>query len=311
MTLSFDGLMAEIIARLEAGTPPWRQAWSSAGADPREPLRSNGEPFTGSNAWLLSFAGAVAGYASPYWFTFRQALDIGAPVAKGAKATPAILYMTRVVEDEAPAEGDDAEARVLRFLKIYGVFNAEQLTGCPEVFLRAPPVDPAVRAATRNVVLDAIPSRVEFAGATPCYIPALDLIRIPAPERFRTVEDFLATKAHEQLHWSGAEHRLARAFGQRYGDEAYAFEELVAEIGAAALGLRIGLPPQMLDDHAAYLGHWVKILKARPGALLEASGHAQRAVDYLLAFSQGGGPAGGESEGPAEGAHPELSEALP
>lgn len=310
MTLSFDGLMAEIIARLEVGTPPWRQAWSSAGGDPAEPLRANGEPFTGSNGWLLAFAGAMAGYASPYWFTFRQALDIGAPVRKGAKATPAILYKTRVVDDEPAAEGEDAEARVLRYLKTYGVFNAEQLMDCPDRFLRAPPVDPAVRAAARNALLDAIPSRVEFSGGTPCYIPAMDLIRMPAPERFATVEDFLATKAHEQLHWSGAEHRLARAFGRRFGDEAYAFEELVAEIGAAALGLRIGLPPRMLDDHAAYLGHWVKILKARPGALLEASGHAQRAVDYLLAFSQGGGPAEGERQGPAEGAHPELSEAL-
>ena len=59
----------------------------------------------------------------------------------------------------------------------------------------------------------------------------------------------------------------------------------VAEIGAAALGLRIGLAPQLLDSHAAYLGHWAKILRHRPSALLEASGHAQRAVDYLLAFS--------------------------
>jgi len=311
MTLSFDGLMAEIIARLEAGVPPWRQAWN-AGADPAEPLRSTGEPFTGSNAWLLAFAGAMAGYASPYWLTFRQALDIGAPVRKGAKATPAILYKTRLVEDEAAPDGEAAESRVLRYLKIYGVFNAEQLTDCPAAFLRAPPVDPTVRAAARSAVLDAIPSRVEFGGATPCYIPALDLIRMPPPERFATVEDFLATKAHEQVHWSGAGHRLARDFGRRFGDEAYAFEELCAEIGAAALGLRIGLPPRLLDDHAAYLGHWIKILKARPGALLEASGHAQRAVDYLLAFSQPGGPAAeGERKGPAEGAHPELSEALP
>uniref|UniRef100_B0T9R7 Antirestriction protein-like protein n=2 Tax=Caulobacter TaxID=75 RepID=B0T9R7_CAUSK len=87
-------------------------------------------------------------------------------------------------------------------------------------------------------------------------------------------------------HWSGADHRLGRTFGQRFGDAAYAFEELVAEIGSAAIGLRIGLRPQILDSHAAYLGHWVKILKDRPGALLEASGHAQRAVDHLLAYSQ-------------------------
>jgi antirestriction protein ArdC len=87
------------------------------------------------------------------------------------------------------------------------------------------------------------------------------------------------------LHWTGAPSRLGREFGKRFGDQAYAFEELVAEIGAAAMGLRIGLPPQMLDDHASYLAHWVKILKSRPSALLEASGHAQRAVDHLLAYS--------------------------
>ena len=134
-------------------------------------------------------------------------------------------------------------------------------------------------------MLDAIPARVEFGRGTPCYVPALDLIRLPLPEAFDTPDDFLATKAHEQLHWSGAAHRLDRTFGKRFGDEAYAFEELVAEIGAAALGLRIGLAPQVLDSHAAYLGHWAKILRHRPSALLEASGHAQRAVDYLLAFS--------------------------
>ena len=93
-------------------------------------------------------------------------------------------------------------------------------------------------------------------------------------------------RPRHNIHWSGAEHRLGRTFGQRFGDAAYAFEELVAEIGSAAIGLRIGLRPQILDSHAAYLGHWVKILKDRPGALLEASGHAQRAVDHLLAYSQ-------------------------
>jgi antirestriction protein ArdC len=93
-------------------------------------------------------------------------------------------------------------------------------------------------------------------------------------------------RRRHKVHWCGAPHRLNREFGARFGDEAYAFEELVAEIGAAALGLRIGLRPQLLDGHAAYLAHWASILKERPAALLEASGHAQRAVDHLEAFSR-------------------------
>jgi antirestriction protein ArdC len=285
MSLSFDGLMAEIIARIEAGTPPWRQAWTVAGADPRPPLRANGEAFTGSNSWLLSFAGAVAGYTSPYWFTFRQALAIDAPVMKGAKAAPAILYKTRVVDGEAEGGGDNADPQALRYLKTYGVFNAEQLCDCPQHLLAGPPIDAEVRLASRNAVLDAIPARVDLGGGKAFYSPSLDLIRLPAPEAFRSADDFLATKAHEQLHWSGAD--LSDELFESVGVIAKASAKGARQpvIGAAALGLRIGLRPQLLDDHAAYLGHWVKILKARPGALLEASGHAQRAVDFLLAFS--------------------------
>ena len=217
------------------------RGWPSdaASADPKAPLRATGEPFSGSNAWLLAFAGALRGYRSPYWFTFRQALSINAPVAKGEKGSPAILYKTRVVGD--PADGadvgpadDTGDPRILRYLKTYSVFNAEQLTDCPQQYLNVVEPDPAARAAARNAVLDAIPARVEFGRRTPCYVPALDLIRLPLPEAFDTPDDFLATKAHEQLHWSGAAHRLDRTFGKRFGDNAYAFEELVALSGQSA-----------------------------------------------------------------------------
>lgn len=285
MSISFADLMTDIIARIEAGTPPWRQPWVNS-TDPTLPLRSNGEAFTGSNAWLLAFAGAVRGYASPYWFTFKQALEIGAPVRKGAKAAPAILYKQRVVDGDA-GEGSDGEGetKIARYMKTYAVFNAADLTDCPERYLAAPKIDPDARAAARNAVLDAIPAKIELGGSRAFYSPLGDFIRLPPPEAFETVDDFLATKAHEAVHWSGAAHRLNREFGKRFGDEAYAFEELVAEISACAMGLQIGLRPQLLDSHAAYLGHWAKILKSRPNALMEASGHAQRAVDYLLAFS--------------------------
>lgn len=284
MSNPLEPLMADLIARIERGVPPWRQPWAG-GRQPSAPLRADGEPFTGSNAWLLAFVGAVRGYASPYWFTFRQALDIEAPVRKGERGAPAVLYKTRTVEGEASDKPGDDDARVLRYLKAYTVFNAEQLGGYPDRYLAAPALDPAARAAARNRVLDSVPATVELGGAMAAYLCDRDVIRLPPPESFVSVDDFLATKAHEQLHWTGAPHRLNRVFGQRFGDAAYAFEELVAEIGAAALGLRIGLKPQLLDSHAAYLAHWAGILRERPGALLEASGHAQKAVDYLLAFS--------------------------
>jgi antirestriction protein ArdC len=285
MSISFADLMTDIIARIEAGTPPWRQPWVNS-ADPTLPLRSNGEPFTGSNAWLLAYAGAVRGYASPYWFTFKQALEIGAPVRKGAKAAPAILYKQRVVDGDAGEGSDiDAEAKIARYMKTYAVFNAADLTDCPEIYLVGPKVDPAIRAAARNATLDAIPAKIEIGGLRAFYSRIGDFIRLPPPEAFETIDDVLSTKSHELVHWAGAPHRLNREFGKRFGDEAYAFEELIADLTACALGLQIGLRPQQLESHAAYLGHWAKILKSRPNALMEASGHAQRAVDYLLAFS--------------------------
>ena len=101
-------MMQDIIARIERGVPPWRQAWAN-GAEPTSPLRSDGQPFTGSNAWLLSFAGAVRGYTSPYWFTFRQALAIGAPVMKGARSSITISSKTRRLVAYGGASGDDYE----------------------------------------------------------------------------------------------------------------------------------------------------------------------------------------------------------
>ncbi|WP_041374535.1 ArdC-like ssDNA-binding domain-containing protein [Phenylobacterium zucineum] len=81
MTNPLEPLMADIIGRIERGVPPWRQPWASGG-EPSLPRRADGEPFSGSNAWLLAFVGAERGYASPYWFTFRQALSLEAPVRK-------------------------------------------------------------------------------------------------------------------------------------------------------------------------------------------------------------------------------------
>jgi antirestriction protein ArdC len=275
-------MMADLIARIEDGVPPWRAPWVANG-DPGVPLRSDGQPFSGTNLWLLAFIGAVRGYTSPYWFTFKQALEIEAPVRKGEKGHRAILYKTRVVDGD---DGDtDAGGEVRRYLKAYSVFNAEQLEGCPQQYLTGPPVDPELRRATRSRVLDAIPATIHLGGSKAAYFPTADYITLPPPEAFRSPDDFLATKAHELVHWTAHPSRLNRDLSGRHGDPSYAFEELVAEIGACALGLHLGLAPELRDDHAAYLAHWASILKERPAALLHASSLAQRAVDHLVAYS--------------------------
>jgi len=83
-------------------------------------------------------------------------------------------------------------------------------------------------------------------------------------------------------HWSGAEHRLNRAYGKRFGDEAYAMEELIAELGSAFLCSWLGVTPEPREDHAAYLGSWLKVLKSDNRAIFTAASAAQEAHEYLI-----------------------------
>ena len=105
---------------------------------------------------------------------------------------------------------------------------------------------------------------------------------MPRPDCFRDSESYYATLAHECTHWTRHEKRLARSFGRkRFGDEGYAMEELVAELGAAFLCAALELTPETRDDHASYLANWLQVLKNDKRAIFTAAGHAQRAADYL------------------------------
>lgn len=283
MDRPIDTLLQTFIAMIEAGVPPWRQPWAN-GASGSLPLRADGQPFSGTNCWILAAIGASAGRASPYWFTFKQALGIDAPVRKGERGQHVILCKVRAVD----AAGDDGEleTRALKYLKTYVVFNGDQLESLPEPFRGAPAIDEGLRSSLRDEVLDAIPAEIVIGGERAYYSRLTDRIHLPTPEAFVSADEFQSTKSHEMAHWAGGPSRLNREFGKRFGDQAYAFEELIAEIAAAQLGLHLRTPPQTLASHASYLAGWAAMLKARPGALIEASCHAQRAVDFLLQFSQ-------------------------
>ncbi len=122
-----------------------------------------------------------------------------------------------------------------------------------------------------------------MAGDRAFYSPTRDLIQLPPAEAFTNAESYAATKAHELIHWTGHPSRTEREFGKRFGDSAYAREELVAELGAAFLCAALGITPEPREDHAAYLNHWLQVLKEDKRAIFSAAAHAQRAVDYLHA----------------------------
>ena len=276
----------EIVARLEAGTRPWIKPWR--GVPVSRPLRACGIPYKGMNVFWLWLVADMCGFASPFWMTYNQARDLGGQVRKGAKSTIAIFYKSYTKAIDAPEPGG-AEEESRRVLKVYPVFNADQVEGLPERFHPAAalePVEQPVGCGGREAALDAffakIPADVRYQGDSAYYEPVADRITMPPASLFTGYDHFYATLAHELSHWSGHSSRLNRDLKHRFGTAAYAAEELVAELSSAILGAELGLPVAHLDNHASYIDHWLKLLKADDRAILTAAAKAEEASGLLL-----------------------------
>jgi antirestriction protein ArdC len=263
---------------------PWHQPWHTQNLGALRPLRHGGEPYRGINILSLWMAATTFGYASPYWMTYRQACELGGQVRKGEKGAPVVFAGSLIKTDtDAPEE---AEAREIHYMKGYTVFNAAQIDGLPERFTLAPSqprLDPPQRDSQAEAFFAATGAEVRHGGACAYYAPKLDRIQLPPIESFIDNMGYYATRAHETVHWTSYEKRLNRGFegNHRFGGEAYAVEELVAELGAAFLSVDLQLTPELRPDHASYIQNWLKVLKNDNRAIFTAAAHAQRACDYL------------------------------
>jgi antirestriction protein ArdC len=128
----------------------------------------------------------------------------------------------------------------------------------------------------------ALPASVQVCGDRAFYDRVADSITMPPIELFTTKAYWASTLAHEAGHWTGHPDRLDREFGKKFGDDAYAFEELCAEMTAALLGADLGLPTAHLDDHASYIASWLRVLKRDSRAVMTAAAKAEAAAGYLL-----------------------------
>ena len=274
-----------IIAQLEQGVRPWQQPWSGehAGGRIARPLRFTGQPYKGINVLMLWDATLRHGFASPVWCTYNQAKAAGGQVKAGSKGS-LVVYADRLTKTET---GDDGEAgdRDIYFMKGYTVFNLDQVEGLAADRYRPaelPPAEPMERIAGADRFFAQTGADVRHGGNRAYYSPATDFVQMPHFEAFCDAESHAATLAHELTHWTKHPARLDRDFGrQRFGDEGYAREELVAEIGSAFLCCDLGITPEIRDDHAAYLASWLRVLRDDKRAIFQAAAHAQRAADYL------------------------------
>jgi antirestriction protein ArdC len=280
----YTRVTAKIVASLEQGVRPWMKPWSgeNAGARITRPLRHNGTPYSGINILMLWGASVERGFVSPTWMTFKQALELNAHVRKGEKGSP-VVYANTFTRIEEDAEGQEID-REIPFLKAYTVFNVEQIDGLPERYYSKP--EPRFSSVQRIDHADAFFAAtqvdIRYRGGRAYYAQEADYIQMPPIESFRDAESFYATLAHESIHRTKHPSRLNRDFGRKvWGDEGYAREELVAELGAAFLCADLEITPEIREDHASYIAIWLQVLKNDHRAVFQAASHAQRAVDYL------------------------------
>lgn len=280
-----DIITQSIIDRLEAGVRPWVKPWRP-GLGGR-PLRVTGEPYKGINCFWLWLVADSAGYMSRTWMTYKQAAALGAQVREGERAQFAIFYKSYTKTVAAPLTGalTDEQRHVLRS---YAVFNGDQIDNLPDIYRPTPiaAVPPADTLPTRaQAFVDGLPATLCLRGDRAFYDRIADSITMPPVELFTTRAYWASTFAHEAGHWSGHPDRLNREFGKKFGDEAYAFEELCAEMTSALLGADLGLPTAHMDDHASYIGSWLSVLRRDNRAIMTAAAKAEAAAGYLLCAS--------------------------
>ena len=271
----YQSVTDRIIAALEAGTPPWVCPWVRGSGLAAPANLGSGRPYRGINVLLLNLQALSCGYEHNRWLTYRQAL------ARGEQGTPVVFFKMLEVEGaHASAVEPRTDRKVVPLLRAFTVFNAAQIDGLPPDLLPAPPAPDWSPLSTAEEVLARCGAVIRHGGVQAYYSVLKDRIWLPEPARFSCAEDYYRVALHELTHWSGHASRCNRPLLGRQHIEAYAFEELVAEIGSAFLCGHCGLPASL--QHASYVEHWLQALRNDRRLIFTAASHAQKASDYLL-----------------------------
>src|SRR5262249_2619544 len=232
----YETITNRIMEQLEHGTVPWQQPWNHTAGLPRNLLSQ--KPYRGINVWVL----ASAGYASPYWLTYRQAQDIGGHVRKGEHGAPVVFWkvLERGEESQDGEETNNSTRRV-PLARLYTVFNVQQCE-LPERLQPFLTIDSALRADTHRQIeaceqiVAGMPRRPEIRHeeARASYRPASDIVNMPACGLFSKAEHYYSALFHELTHSTGHGSRLDRPTLRdllAFGDTNYSKEELCAEMG--------------------------------------------------------------------------------
>jgi antirestriction protein ArdC len=271
----------QIIEAIERGVGALRMPWHHDGAPASRPINVlTQKPYRGVNVLALWASASAGGFDSGIWGTFKQFQSLGARVRKGERATLGVVWKP-VTPSEADGAATSDAVKPRWFARGFSLFNAAQVDNY------VPPVAPRLRDSARVSHADdfiaALGMRIFAGGDEAFYHPSTDTIHLPPFERFVDAEIAIAVTLHECAHATGAPHRLDRNLSGRFGSQAYAMEEAVAELTASFVLADLSIRHEPRPDHAAYLSTWLAVLKDDPSAIFTAASKAQAAADWMHA----------------------------
>lgn len=276
----YETVRDEIVAMLEKGVCPWRKPWKAIGGIPRN---YKGRAYRGANAIILAMHCMANEWQHPVFLTFKQVQECGGKVLKGSKSM-LVLFASKIVPKEYKGREDQCPKEKQKFMmKYYRVFNVAQCEG-----IKLPesqendnaeiPTCASIVASMPNVPL------IKHGGNRACYSPSSDEVSMPDIKAFDSSEHYYSTLFHELTHATGHESRVDRkeAFTDGFGSDPYAFEELVAELGASFICGYADIFQTTKEESASYLNGWLSKLKGDKKFFFRAAAQAQKAADYIL-----------------------------
>ena len=274
--LVYQQVTDKIIAELESGKlPSWVKNWSGdAGSDCNVITKKT---YSGINTIILG----MSGFKSPYWGTYKQWLSIGAKINKDQFSKYQCIVFYSPVKTTKKQQDSEEKQQVYKLMRYFRVYNAEQVSGFEAPAMPAPKVFNNIASIEALTVKSGV--QLQFGGDRAYYSPSNDYVAMPHKLQFNSEASYYATLLHELAHWSGHKSRLDRDLSGRFGNEAYAAEELIAELSAAFLCARFNIAGEL--RHSSYIASWLRVLKNDNKAIFKAAALAQKSADYLAGFA--------------------------
>jgi antirestriction protein ArdC len=224
------------------------------------------------------------GYTSAFWGTYGQWQALGGQVRKAERGSPVVYWGTY---EKPTGEDGDRKSHPGLFAKGYTVFNIEQVDGCKLPKRFEPKRSYNERIACAESFFTSVGVQIRDGGNRAFYRPGTpEAVYMPGFDQFPDRVDYYSVLAHECTHWTSHASRCDRQLGKRFGDAAYAVEELIAELGSAYTMAGLELESAPREDYAQYIQSWLRVLKADKRAIFTAASKAQQSADFLASQSE-------------------------